>query len=66
MSPYTPQYAQILLQPHLYQTQSSTPAQSVSPLSDTQKKIQVYVSNLSPAIKDAELTQLFQVKLFNQ
>ena len=64
MSPYTPQYAHLLLQPQLYQTQASTPAQSVSPISDTQKKIQVYVSNLSPAIKDGELTQLFQVKLY--
>ena len=62
MSPYTPQYAHLLLQHQVYQANSlqqhTTPTQSAS---ETPKKIQVYVSNLSPAIKDGELTQLFQV-----
>lgn len=61
MSPYTPQYAHLLLQHQVYQANSlqqhTTPTQSAS---ETPKKIQVYVSNLSPAIKDGELTQLFQ------
>ena len=60
MSPYTPQYAHLLLQPQVFQS----PAQSVSPVmtSEGAKKIQIYVTNLSPSTKDAELSQLFQVQ----
>ena len=60
MSPYTPQYAHLLLQPQVFQS----PAQSVSPVmaSEGTKKIQIYVTNLSPSTKDAELSQLFQVQ----